>query len=79
MVCPKCDEGQIKKILFKKSEWIGFLCDFCGTAWLGGENVSETSGCPIRSLTNDEDMDYTFIDIDEKDEGSKSVMYPNFK
>lgn len=79
MICPKCDEGQVKKILFKKSECVGFLCDSCGTAWLGDENINVASGCPIRALTKDDDMEYTFIDIDEKEEGSRSIMYPIFK
>lgn len=73
MTCPKCEEGKIKKILFKKDNRIGFLCDFCGAVWIEGENIKLTSGHVIESLKKDDEMEYTFVDIDKEDEESKSV------
>jgi transcription elongation factor Elf1 len=79
MQCPKCEEGNINKIFFKKTDQRGFLCDLCGAAWQGSEGISDVSGCTIQSVTKDGEMEYTFVDADEKDESAKSVMYPKFK
>lgn len=76
MMCPKCEEGTIRKILFKKDNRTGFLCDFCGAVWFEGENISFASGHTIQSLTKDDEIEYSLVDVDEKD---KSVMYPKFK
>jgi len=79
MICPKCDEGKIGKILFKKGEQIGFLCDFCATVWFEGETIHATTGHVMQSLSKNNEMEYTIVDIDEKDADAKSVMYPKIK
>lgn len=79
MQCPKCEEGTISKIIFKKTNIKGSLCDLCGAVWDENEIVSNKSGTMIQLLKKDGGMDYTFVDADEKDENAKSVMYPKFK
>lgn len=71
MQCPKCEEGIIERIIFKKNKENGFLCDFCGAVWLEGENISMNTGHVMQSFTKDDDMEYTFSDSDEE---PKSVM-----
>lgn len=79
MKCPKCDEGTIAAILFKESRRKGYLCDRCGTVWLEGEPIDSTTGHIIQSLTQDEEVEYTFIDIDKNAENNKSVFDSKFK
>ena len=79
MVCPKCDEGRLEKILFKKDKSVGFLCDFCGNVWLEGESIQSSTGHIIESLTKNNGREYAIADSDEKDGESKSVMYPKVK
>lgn len=71
MLCPKCEEDNLTKILFKKSERLAFLCEFCGIAWFEDEEMNLSTGHAIESLTKD-GAEYTFIDIDED---SQSVMH----
>lgn len=77
MTCPKCEEGTLNKILFKKSQQAGLLCELCGAVWFEHENVKATTGHYIRSLTINGDMDYTFVDT-ERDE-NKPVRYEKYK
>lgn len=79
MICPKCKEGNIKKIFFKKTEKIAYLCELCGAVWFQGKDVTIDSNKTIQSLTKDGDMEYTFVDFDGSDEEFKSVMYPKYK
>lgn len=67
MLCPKCEKGNIRKIVFKKSGDMGLLCDFCDTTWLDDEEVTSNSGHSILSFTKDGDMEYTYS-VDEKSE-----------
>lgn len=78
MKCPKCEEGIIRKIVFKKGNSNGFLCEFCGAVWEEEEDIAENTGHPILSFTKDDDMAYTFVDAEDRDEDT-SVMYPKFK
>ena len=68
MVCPKCEEGEIKKIKFKETGMIGFLCDYCDALWLEGERIAVTSNRTLRSYTRDEDLEYSIEELDEKDQ-----------
>ena len=77
MKCPKCEEGTLIRIYFKKRGEEGIQCEFCGTVWLEEESVRENTGHPIQTLTNDGDTEYTFTDT-EKDE-TKPARYPVFK
>ena len=79
MICPKCDEGTLNKVCFKTSNDIGFLCDFCGTYWLEGEEMNEHSGHIFEPMIKDEEIEYTFVDRDGKNGKSKSIMYSKFK
>ena len=40
MLCPKCEEGMLKKIQFKKNRKKAFLCDLCESFWWEDEHVT---------------------------------------
>lgn len=65
MTCPKCEEGIIKKITFKKSGEEALLCSGCETVWLPNENLLPNSGHFLDAFTKDGDMEYIFT-VDEK-------------
>ena len=79
MICPKCELGEIKKVVFKKNERMAFLCESCGTVWTDDENISAQTGHLIQSQTRDGDTDYSFIDVEDGNEDNRSVRYPKFK
>lgn len=79
MKCPKCEEGTLSRVYFKKRNEEGIQCDFCGTVWLEDESVRANTGHPIQALTHDEDMEYTLVDDDERSEQTKSIQYPQYK
>ncbi|MDO8269160.1 MAG: hypothetical protein Q7T54_00630 [Candidatus Levybacteria bacterium] len=75
MKCPKCEEGTIKKVAFKKSERLGYLCDFCGTAWMGDENVGVNTGHPFDAVSQGDVLEYTLEESEEEDQEHRDVMY----
>lgn len=78
MLCPKCEEGDITKIVFKKNKQYASLCEFCGTVWFNDELIHEATGHSIQSVTGDGGIDYTFEDVDKDDE-QKSITLPKYK
>jgi len=67
MTCPKCEEGTIKKITFKKNGENALFCSHCETVWLADESILANSGHLLNALTKDGDMDYIFT-LDENPE-----------
>lgn len=41
--CPKCQEGTIDKIIFKKNGKGVYICDFSDSLWLSGEGIGITN------------------------------------
>lgn len=58
---------------------MAFLCEFCGTVWLGDEDVNAHSGHSILTLEKDGNIEYTIVDIPGKDENTKPVLFPKYK
>lgn len=79
MVCPKCEEGVLKTIQFKKSEKRAILCEYCGNVWFDKEEVFVNAGHAIQSLTKNGDNEYSFIDAAGNEEETKPVVYPVYK
>lgn len=79
MKCPKCELGEIKKILIKKENRAGFICEYCGSLWLEGEEINVTSGHSAQTLKDDNQLEYTFSENENEDPESKSIMYSKFK
>lgn len=78
MSCPKCEEGNLNKIVFSKGNRQAVLCDFCGMVWYEKERINALTGQLLSTLTKGGDEDYTFID-DEKNDDQKTVHYPKYK
>ena len=64
MICPKCEEGKLKKMTFKHTLRQGLFCDFCGSMWFDGEDISELTGHAMRSYSHEDYEEYP-IDVDE--------------
>lgn len=58
---------------------MAFLCEYCGAVWDANENINVLTGHMIQTKTQDDEFEYSFIDVDEKNEDKKSVMYSKFK
>ena len=67
MVCPKCEEGNITKIKFKKSGKIAFLCEVCNALWFEEEHIDLTTGHTLTSYSQSEDIGYTVEELREED------------
>ena len=74
MTCPKCEEGTIKEIVFKKDGKKGSLCDYCDALWLEGETIGIMSSHTLRSFSNSEDLEYTIEEINEKDQDLQPII-----
>ena len=68
MTCPKCEEGTINKIVFKKNERVGYACDLCDAFWLEGESIGIESGHTLRSFSESEGLEYSIEELSEKDQ-----------
>lgn len=77
MICPKCQEGQLKRVFLKKNKEVMYLCDVCGTAWEEDDVIGETTGSSIRSFTQDEEDKEYSIDMPESEDDS--IMRENYR
>lgn len=68
MQCPKCSEGILEKIQFRKGKH-AFLCNTCGTFWYINEHIDMTTGHMM-----DEEGKNTFAFVNETDEEQESVQ-----
>lgn len=68
MVCPKCNEGTITKIKFKRNGKQAHLCNLCEALWLEGENINSNSSHTLKSYSQSEDIEYAIDELEEKDQ-----------
>jgi hypothetical protein len=73
MICPKCEEGAVNKIVFKENGKRGSLCDFCDAWWFEGETIGIMSNHTLSSFSKREDLEYTIEEIDEKDQEHRPI------
>ncbi len=73
MICPKCNEGTIIQIRYKNTGQKASLCEYCDTVWFASEAISITTGHALRSLSEDNDLDYTIDELDEQDQDHRPV------
>lgn len=67
MTCPKCNEGTLEQIKFKKSGEIAYLCPLCETVWLATDEVTETTGRALASFAHPEDREYAVEQLPGED------------
>jgi hypothetical protein len=80
MRCPKCEEGELVKIRFRKTNEVAYLCDFCNRFWFIGEMIgSETPGHAIKSYTAGDSIEYVVLESDEKDQEHKPAKHVDYK
>lgn len=79
MICPKCDEGTIVKIRFKKNGRPAYLCDVCGTLWFEGENIKFNTGHTLDSYSQTQDIEYEIEELQEKDQDHQPARNKNYK
>lgn len=75
MVCPKCDEGKLKRIQFKRTGRRAHFCDFCGTMWLEEDIINELTGRRVRAYSDDEAIEYS-IDVNEDADRESEPLVP---
>lgn len=44
MLCPYCEQGDIRKVMVKRSKEIIYICDECDTVWNSHESISNSTG-----------------------------------
>lgn len=76
MKCPKCEEGDLLKIILKLSSEKATLCDYCSTLWLTGEEISASTGHDYYTFGNHE---YMIDDSEDKDQDHTTPKYTNIK
>lgn len=74
MICPKCEEGTIVKIRFKTNGRFAFLCDFCDALWFEGEDINIATNHTLRSFTQEQELEYSIEEINEKDQDHQPIM-----
>lgn len=67
MICPKCQEGRINKITFKKDNRIAYVCDYCESLWLEGEKIGPSSSHTLTSFS-ERDLDFSYEEATKKDQ-----------
>lgn len=67
MQCMKCDEGELKKILFIKTGQKAFVCDYCDTYWLEGEQIAYNTGHALDPYHPEDMSEYSAQELGETD------------
>ncbi len=68
MVCPKCGEGQIKKIRFLDTGKKAYLCEACEALWFHEKNIPHIKPSTIRLHSKENDLEYSYTIDEEKDQ-----------
>lgn len=68
MQCPKCNEGNLKKIRFITSGKNAYLCDCCNSFWFSGEEIKATSGHVMDENAKDKTVPEGFVYLNEQDQ-----------
>ena len=74
MRCPKCEEGNLQKIQFKKDKAIAYVCDVCEQMWFVDEDITATTGHALGSYKAGEDFEYTIDNLEEPDQEHQPVV-----
>jgi len=57
MICPKCEEGNIAKTIFRKGGKIAYVCDLCEALWFKGEIIDFSTGHTFSSFSRGEELE----------------------
>lgn len=68
MICPKCDEGRIITIKFKRVNKTAYVCDYCDALWFDEESINRDTNHTLRSYSQDEDLEYTIEKVYEREQ-----------
>ncbi|OGH20762.1 MAG: hypothetical protein A3D74_05555 [Candidatus Levybacteria bacterium RIFCSPHIGHO2_02_FULL_37_13] len=79
MICPKCEEGKVGKVKFKKSGTTGYLCDFCESLWFNSDDINIGTGHTLSSFAEGGDREYSLESTGEKDQEHEPAKYKNHK
>lgn len=79
MTCPKCEIGDITQIILKENQFLGFLCEYCGTVWFGDEDINTHTGHLVQILGKEMDQAYTFVDVPQVNQDTKPIPYPMYR
>lgn len=75
MLCPRCDEDDVKKIRFKSDGKVAYICEFCESLWFEGEEISPFTARALRSFKPEEGIEYVWDEVADKDEDRRHTYY----
>ncbi len=47
MICPKCNEGVVTKVIMKAVDEIAYVCEYCDTIWFENDKITTSTGRPL--------------------------------
>lgn len=68
MICPRCQEGEIKAIRFRVTGKNAFLCEACEALWFNEKNISTIKPSTIRLHSQEQDYEFSFSIDEEKEQ-----------
>lgn len=79
MICPKCYMGTIELVVLKMTGEEASLCEYCGTIWMGGEDIKATSGHPFDILTQGNSIEYIVEASKRQTQDETDIAYKSWK
>ncbi|HSA83968.1 MAG TPA: hypothetical protein VLF20_03710 [Patescibacteria group bacterium] len=64
MKCPRCEEGILETIKFRKIAKLAKRCSFCHVVWFADERIVATTGHVIRFAVEETELD-EYSDVDQ--------------
>jgi hypothetical protein len=79
MKCPKCEEGNIIKVIFKNSGDCGVICDRCEALWFANEAIDAGDAHKFRSFSQGLEREQALEAFDEEDQDHSPINYTSYK
>jgi len=73
MQCIKCEIGELKKIIFKKTKQVAHVCDYCSIFWIDGELIKYNTGHSLNPYNCGDGYEYTIFELNTVDEDHQAV------
>lgn len=74
MICPRCEEGELKKIQFKEDKKIALLCNACEALWFEEEEKNAATAHTLSAYANAGEYEYAFDDVDDVDHEHQKLV-----
>lgn len=73
-MCPKCEEGELRRIRFKADGKIAYACNTCDSLWFESEEKNASTAHTLSAFADAKGLEYSFDDVDDIDQEHQKLI-----